>query len=118
MPPLPSESARSNEVSATPQGVGSVSGVAKTSAGAGVVGEMIFLDTNNNGLLDPGELFTTTSSSGAYSFSGVLAGAPIVRQILPAGYKQTSPSSNFGIHITIQVGKSLTNQNFIDAIST
>ncbi|HWE04527.1 MAG TPA: LamG-like jellyroll fold domain-containing protein [Tepidisphaeraceae bacterium] len=112
---------QTNSAAAMPiAGVGSpnVSGSAKTSNGAAVAGEMIYLDTNNNGKLDNGELFTTTTATGAYSFSGVPAGATIVRQILPPGDKQTSPGSGYGIHITVSSGKSLANENFIDTIPT
>ena len=74
------------------------------------------LDANNNGLLDAGELSTTTGPSGAYSFSNVPAGALIVRQILPAGDTQTDPANGYGIHIAVTSGGSLVNQNFIDAV--
>ncbi|HWE01716.1 MAG TPA: hypothetical protein VG326_04840 [Tepidisphaeraceae bacterium] len=116
-PPLPSESALSKEVSAVPgANIGSVSGSAKTSNGTGVAGVTIYLDSNNNGKLDVGELSTATGATGAYTFSGVSAGATIIRQILPTGDKQTTPSGGLGIHITVTNGASLSNQNFIDTV--
>ncbi len=88
---------------------GSISG---TVAG-GKAGETVYLDANNNSKLDSGELSTTTSSTGAYSFTGAAAGAYIVRQVLPAGYAQTSPSNGYGIHLTVAAGSS-TGENFTD----
>ena len=89
---------------------GSISGVATGSA----AGETIYLDTNNNSKFDTGELSTTTTATGIYSFSNVPVGATIIRQILPTGYTQTTPSGGLGIHVTIAKGGSLTNENFTD----
>ena len=80
----------------------------------GLAGETIYLDANNNSVLNTGELNTITSATGSYSFSSVPAGAYIIRQLLTGGYTQTSPSLGYGIHITVSNGTSLTNQNFTD----
>jgi hypothetical protein len=80
----------------------------------GAAGETIYLDANNNSTLDSGELSTTLTATGTYSFSGVLAGAYVIRQILPAGYTQTSPANGYGLHITVTSGGSVTGQNFAD----
>ena len=87
--------------SATPAG-GSISG---TVAG-GRAGETIYLDANNDSKFDAGELSTTTSASGTYSFSNVPVGATIIRQVLPSGYTQTTPSGGLGIHVTVTQGGS------------
>ena len=94
----------------------SVSGSVTTSVSAGVPNVTVYLDANNNGKLDTGELFTTTNASGAYTFTNVPAGTPVIRQILPAGDTQTSPAGGFGIHITVTSGASLSNENFIDTV--
>ena len=80
----------------------------------GKAGETVYLDANNNGKLDAGELSTTTYAGGAYSFSNVPVGSYIVRQVLPSGYSQSSPSSGYGIHIALTAGALLTNDNFTD----
>jgi len=95
---------------------GTISGLVTTSSGGGIAGLTIYLDSNNNSKLDTGELSTTTSSTGAYSFSSVPAGATIVRQILPTGTTQTTPSDNYGIHLTVTAGGSLTGEHFVDAL--
>ena len=93
----------------TPAG-GNISGTVTGS----VAGEVIYLDANNNSKLDTGELSTTTSATGSYSFSNVPVGATIIRQILPTGYTQTSPSGGLGIHVTVTQGGSFTKENFTD----
>ena len=50
----------------------------------------VFLDTNNNLKLDPGEASTLTDALGAYHFD-VVPGSYRVREIVPTGYKATSP---------------------------
>ncbi|HWE04799.1 MAG TPA: carboxypeptidase-like regulatory domain-containing protein [Tepidisphaeraceae bacterium] len=96
---------------------GSVGGFVKTTAGKAIVAVTIYLDANNNGKLDSGEFSSKTDSTGAYSLSGIPAGATILRQIVPSGDKQTAPGGGLGIHITIKAGGTLKNQNFIDAAS-
>jgi hypothetical protein len=56
-------------------------------------GVQLYLDANNNGVLDAGELSTTTSDGGKYSFSGVPAGSYFVREVAPAAYAQTAAPS-------------------------
>ena len=79
-----------------------------------VAGETVYLDFNNNSKLDSAELSTTIGSAGNYSFSNVPAGAYIIRQVLPAGYTQTTPTGGLGIHITVASTSNLTNENFTD----
>ncbi|HZK80395.1 MAG TPA: carbohydrate-binding protein, partial [Humisphaera sp.] len=96
----------------TSTATGAVSGTVT----GGKASETVYLDANNNSKLDSGELSTTTSSSGTYSFSSVPIGSYIVRQVLPTGYEQTSPASNAGISVTVTSGGSLTGKNFTDKV--
>jgi hypothetical protein len=61
-----------------------------------MAGIEVYLDQNNSGTLDTGEVATTTDAGGAYEFAGLAAGDYIVRQIAPAGYRQTSPAPDPG----------------------
>jgi hypothetical protein len=81
---------------------------------AGIGGVTVYDDANNNGVLDAGEISTTTNSAGVYTFSGLSAGAYLIRQIVPSGDKQTFPANGFGNHITLAANQSLTNENFGD----
>ena len=95
---------------------GAVSGTITSTTGAGIAGVTVYLDTNNDSKLDNGELTATTNTSGAYNFSNVPVGATIVRQVLPSGDTQKTPSSNYGIHLTVSAGSSLTGENFVDTV--
>ena len=57
----------------------------------GIAGVTVFLDTNNNGVLDAGEVSTVTSADGSYDFTNLVPGLYVVRQVPPAGWRQTAP---------------------------
>lgn len=59
----------------------------------GVAGRTVFLDQNQNNLLDFGELSTTTDFAGKYQFTNLAAGTYRVAQVLPTGWVQTWPNS-------------------------
>jgi hypothetical protein len=102
-------------VSATAASTGSISGtVSKVVSGSTSTfsGVTIYLDTNDNGTLDSGEPSTTTSFTGTFSFTGLTAGTYHLREVVPSGYTQTSPSSS---PTTITVGTgAVTGENFTD----
>jgi len=52
----------------------------------------VFLDENNDGLLDPGEVSTTTDADGNYRFLELAPGDYTVALQLPAGWLQTPPA--------------------------
>ncbi|MDB5322132.1 MAG: conserved repeat domain [Phycisphaerales bacterium] len=56
-----------------------------------VAGRTIYVDANSNGGLDAGEQSTTTATDGTYDLS-VPNGSYAIRQVLPAGWIQTSPT--------------------------
>lgn len=53
----------------------------------------IYLDKNNNDILDSSELFTTTDAAGNYSFF-VTPGIYNIRKVQQTGWQQTTPNSN------------------------
>ncbi len=73
----------------------------------GLGGITVFVDRNGNGVLDPGEISTTTGPDGSYSLT-VSPGNNLIRAIAPAGFIFTTPASrtatgaasgvNFGLH--------------------
>ena len=69
----------------------------------GLAGVSIYIDSNNNGVLDTGEPTEVTAAdnpsttnideTGQYSFTGVQPGTYIVREVVPSGFSQTFPNS-------------------------
>ncbi len=58
---------------------------------AGLAGRTVFLDQNQNSLLDTGEVSATTDSAGRYQFAGLNPGTYHVAQVLPGNWHQTWP---------------------------
>ncbi len=56
----------------------------------GVAGRTVYLDANGDGSYEAGEPVTTTTAAGAFTLAAVPAGTYAVRQVLPAGYRQTT----------------------------
>ena len=55
-------------------------------------GVTVYLDTNNNGKLDPGEQSQVTNAFGQYKFSNLTPNVTYtVREVVPAGYTLTYP---------------------------
>ena len=89
-------------------GGSSISGfVTADGTNAGVSGETIYLDANNNSRIDSGELQTTTGSDGSYFFSLGPAGHCIIRQILTNGRTQSSPANGYGMHVSVSTSSNL-----------
>jgi len=57
----------------------------------GLEGVTIYLDLNENGVLDKEEPTQTTDKLGKYQFTKLVAGTYLVREVVPAGYRQTFP---------------------------
>ncbi len=96
---------------ATP--TGSISGTV-TANGTGLNAVQVYIDANNSGVLTASDVVTSTTSSGAYTFSGLAAGTYIVREVPPNGYTQTSPTG--GISVTLATSSTAaTGENFTDS---
>jgi hypothetical protein len=80
---------------------------------AGIGGRYIYADLNNNASQDAGEPGATTDSSGKYTIAGVSPGSDrIIRQVLPVGWTQTTPTNNWGVHVAVTAGATATAKNF------
>jgi hypothetical protein len=89
-------------------------GNAKLDAGeAAVSGRKLYIDKNKNGVLDAGEPVFTTGANGAFTFSGLAAGTYRVRDLLPSGWRRTSPTAGY-FDISVAAGQSITGKNFAE----
>ncbi len=78
-----------------------------------IPGVTIYLDTNNNGVLDPGEPSMVTNAQGVYDFTNLAPGTYYVREVVPPGWMQTMPHS--GVYkVVLGAGKIVRNKNFGD----
>lgn len=82
----------------------------KDGSEAGLSNYIIFIDADYDGVRDANEKFTTSTSTGAYSFTGLAAGGYSVR-IVPNGATIVNPSSTFW-WITLGSGGSSTGRNY------
>ncbi|MCS7469110.1 putative Ig domain-containing protein [Stieleria sp. ICT_E10.1] len=60
----------------------------------GLIGWTIYLDDNDNGVLDDQEPVTTTDAVGQYQFYGLPPGQYVVREEQRTGWQQTAPSGD------------------------
>jgi len=67
----------------------------------GLQGWTIYLDQNNNGQLDNGELSTVTDANGDYWFTDLAPDTYTVAEVLLPGWEQTFPSDTSGNETTI-----------------
>jgi GH25 family lysozyme M1 (1,4-beta-N-acetylmuramidase) len=84
----------------------------KDTGEAGLAGRTVYLDLDNDLVLDPNEKFATTDSSGKYKLIALTAGTYKVREVLPAGWSQTAPSNGYGINVTLSTNQAATGKNF------
>ena len=77
----------------------------------GLEGWVIFIDANNNGILDTDEISTTTGANGYYEFTGLTPGSYYFREVLRANWYNTYPVG--GVYYeTLLSGDISDNNNF------
>ena len=67
---------------------------------AALEGWTVYLDANNNGVLNPGEETTTTDANGYYVFGGLASGTYTVNQVLQSGWENAWPGTD-GATVTV-----------------
>jgi hypothetical protein len=72
----------------------------------------VYIDADNDSVLDSTEKKATTDSNGAYKITGLAVGTFKVREVRPTGWSQTSPASNGAISVTLSAGQNVTGKNF------
>jgi len=66
----------------------------REAAELGTPGVTVYVDLNGNGRLDFSDIQATTDASGSYFLGGLPEGNYVVREVVPAGYARTTPSTN------------------------
>ena len=96
---------------------------------SGTVGGVNFNDVNGNGVRDAGEpglagvtirvtdasgtvRTTTSDASGAFSLTGLAAGAYVVSEVVPSGFTQTAPAAPGTFPVTLTTGQAVSNLLF------
>src|SRR5262249_9657130 len=80
---------------------------------AGLAGRTVFLDQNNNGMLDAGEASVQTDANGLYTFNGLIPGTYTVTEVLPTGWLRTAPAAGF--YTVFTSGQTVTGKDFGNA---
>jgi hypothetical protein len=72
----------------------------------------VYLDTNNNGHHDTGEVSARARTNGNYTFSNVAAGTYRVRINTPTGFRRSAPKPKFSWNVTIISGGAAAGKRF------
>ncbi len=84
---------------------------ARDGGDTGLQGWIIYLDANDDGLFDSGEIFAVTGQNGEYSFTNLIPGTYHVREVLNDGWMQTAPDG--GKHdVTLAIGQVADGKDF------
>ncbi|MBC8107168.1 MAG: hypothetical protein H7Z14_11305 [Anaerolineae bacterium] len=88
---------------------------AKHEAGeAGMKKVRVYLDANNNGVLDRTETSTVTDKRGQFAFTGLNAGTHRLREVAAAGYRVVGPRAQW-FKITLAEGQHVARRQFANA---
>lgn len=79
----------------------------------GLSGWRIYIDANDNGVLDNEEVSTLTDNNGNYTFTDLEPDMYIIREVSQAGFSQTYPSSvSMYKHVVFVTGTNITEKDF------
>jgi hypothetical protein len=110
------------ELTAPPATTGSIAGTifndldadgVRDTGEAGLANVRAFVDADKDGVYDTGERSALTSSTGAYTITGLAAGSHRVRHVRPTGYRTVSPSAGYHT-VSLTSGQNSTGKNFAD----
>lgn len=74
---------------------------------SGLAGWRVYVDADRDGQFDGGEANATTATNGSYAIRGLMPGHVVLREVVPAGWKPTSPHGG-GVRLLAAAGSELT----------
>ena len=80
-----------------------------------LAGVKVYIDQNNNGQLDTGEVSTTTAANGTYSFAGLAPGKYTIREVVTSGWVRTGPTLSDNYVVTVSPGANSGGNDFANA---
>jgi hypothetical protein len=83
----------------------------KNTGEPGLAGWTVFIDANNNGVLDPGEQFTVTDAQGNFTLAGLQPGTHIIREVSQSNWLRSTPAAGFST-VTVSAGQSVSGVTF------
>jgi uncharacterized delta-60 repeat protein len=89
-------------------------GVKQSTEGV-LVGWRAFVDSNNNGFYDVGEISAVSNSSGFYSLTGLAPGTYRIREVRQDGWTRTKPAGVYPLgyyDVTLAVGQAVSGKDF------
>ena len=84
----------------------------KQSGETGLPGWTVFLDKDNDGVIDSNEKVRVTNSRGEYRFAGLTPGTYRVRVVQQNGHARTNPLSGFWVVRNLAAAQSVSARNF------
>jgi protocatechuate 3,4-dioxygenase beta subunit len=82
-------------------------------AGEGpLANRVVYIDADNDKVLDPTERKTLSNADGHYKFLELTPGTYTIRQVVPEGWKQTFPLGNGGHVVTVTAGQAVGEKHF------
>ena len=90
---------------------GSVYNDTGSGSGAGIPNWTVYVDLNNNGILDPNEPSTPTDESGNFTILTAV-GTRVIRAVPRPGWTQTQPAGGSGRTVTITAGYNTSDVSF------
>jgi hypothetical protein len=92
---------------------------ARTGNDPGYAGWTVYLDNNNDGVLDAGDTTATSNASGYYDFASLKLGSVYyVRQTIPAGYSRTTLGAGAAVDVALFGGTTTVNLGYVPNTSS
>jgi len=78
---------------------------ARQTGEVGLAGIRVYADLNGSRAYDAGEPSALTDATGKYTIAGLAPGAYVIREVVPAGHKQTTPRNGYGLWAPLTAGQ-------------